>query len=88
MMHHPSLPGSARPATSDSSRYWPASRPRSNHHQTSASASRTASAASRAIAQASTWRTVASSASSHRAAATSPTLDCSPAAASSATRSA
>ena len=86
--HHPSLPGSARPATSDSSRYWPGSRAPSHHHQHSATASRSAMAGSWSTAQASTWRMVGSSASSRRAAAASPALVCSPAEASSATRSA
>ena len=46
--HHPPLPASARPAAWQSSRYSPASRPRRNHHQPSALASRNATRADRA----------------------------------------
>src|SRR5262245_43031383 len=64
-----SLPVSARAVTSPSSPYWAASRPRSRHHQPSAAASRAAAAGSCSTAQASACRIIASSASSHRAAA-------------------
>ena len=50
-VHHPSLPGSARPASSRSSSCWPTSRPRSTHHMLSAVTSRTAVSRSCSAAQ-------------------------------------
>ena len=68
-MHHASLPAVARATAARSSGTWPASRPRTCHHHASAAASRGATEASCSKAQSSTWRVVASSASSHRPAA-------------------
>ena len=80
--HHPSLPGAARPASLAQQRVL--RRPAGPAAATTAPARPPAAApmsGSCSMAQASTWRMVASSASSHRAAATSPVLVCSPAAA-------
>ena len=86
--HHPSLPGSARPASSRSSGPWPASRPRSVHHKPSADTSRAAVFRSCSTAQASACPMVASSASRQRAADGSPAMVVIPAAACPATRTA
>ena len=86
--HHLWLAVPAHSAARRTSEYWPASRPRSCHHGARATASRSATAASCTMAQASACRVVASSASSQRAAADSPMSACSPAAACSAIPSA
>ncbi len=83
--HHPSLPGSA---SSRSSGSCPSTRPRSIHQSPSAVTSRAAASRSCSTAQASTGPIMASSASSHRAAADSPVVVRTPAPACSATRTA